>query len=121
MLCASCHTFEPTIRREAVAGALNRMVDGQPGFLLSPACNILRKGFAGGYHYKRVRVAGDERHHDRPDKNSYSHPHDALQYLLSGAGEGRRLLGKADRRRRAAARPNRANSKYEIHNWRARA
>jgi hypothetical protein len=33
----------------------------------------------GGYCYKRLQVSG-ERYRDVPDKNSYSHPHDALQY-----------------------------------------
>ena len=90
--CRPAPTNEFPIRREAVAGALNRMVDGQPGFALSPRCKVLRKGFAGGYHYKRVKVSGDERFHDAPDKNAYSHPHDALQYLLCGAGEGLAVL-----------------------------
>ena len=80
-------------RREAVAGALNRLVDGKPGLVISPACKVLRKGFAGGYHFKRVRVTGDERYHDVPDKNAYSHVHDALQYALSGGGEARALTG----------------------------
>ena len=57
---------------------------------------------------KTFKVTGDERYHDKPDKNSFSHPHDALQYLLSGAGEGRALLGKERNRsfyltRRAAS------------------
>lgn len=36
--------------------------------------------------------AGDERFHDQPDKDSYSHPHYALQYLMAGGGEGRAVL-----------------------------
>jgi len=66
-------------RREAVAGFLTRMTDGQPGFLLSPTCQRLRRGFLGGYHYRRIQVSG-ERYTDEPEKNQYSHPHDALQY-----------------------------------------
>ena len=105
-----------------MAGCLNRLVDGEPGLLLSPHCKMLRKGFSGGYHYRRVRVVGDERYHDKPDKNAFSHPHDALQYLLSGAGEARSLLGKERNRRRSASRPKEANSRYDPHQtWRARA
>jgi hypothetical protein len=37
-----------TSRREAVAGTLSRLVDGKPGLTVSPACKVLRKGFAGG-------------------------------------------------------------------------
>jgi hypothetical protein len=84
------------IRREAVAGALGRLIDGKPGLVVSPACKVLRKGFAGGYRYRRVKIAGDERYHDEPDKNAYSHPHDALQYALSGGGEGLALLRRSD-------------------------
>jgi hypothetical protein len=31
-----------------VAGTLSRLVDGKPGLTVSPACKVLRKGFAGG-------------------------------------------------------------------------
>ena len=95
-------TQDLTLRREAVAACLTRLVEGEPGLLLSPHCKVLRAGFQGGYCYRRVRVSGDERYTDKPDKNRYSHPHDALQYLLSAAGESRRLLGK---RRRERGRP----------------
>ena len=109
MECHSAPSNDFTVRREAVAGTLNRMVDGKPGFLLSPTCKVLRKGFAGGYHYKRVKVTGDDRYHDKPDKNAFSHPHDALQYLLSGGGEGRVVM---KRPRHEGPRPTHANSQY---------
>lgn len=76
-----------TMRLEAVKAALNRMVDGRPGFQLSPKCATLRKGFSGGYHYKAVRTARGNQYHETPAKNAFSHPHDALQYLLLGGGE----------------------------------
>ncbi len=107
-----------TLRREAVAACLTRLVDGEPGLLLSPQCKVLRAGFQGGYCYRRVRVSGDERYTDKPDKNRYSHPHDALQYLLSGAGEGRALLGR-EKRKRAGPPPQRANNTYRPQRWRA--
>jgi hypothetical protein len=78
-----------TSRREAVAGTLSRLVDGKPGLTVSPACKVLRNGFAGGYHFKRVKVTGDERYHDQPNKSEYSDVHDALHYVLSGGGEVR--------------------------------
>lgn len=67
-------------RRESVAYFLNRMADGMPGYLLSPKCKVLRKGFNGGYKYRRLQVVGEERYTEEPEKNSYSHPHDAHQY-----------------------------------------
>lgn len=87
-------TNDPTIRREAVAGPLNRMIDGMPGLVISPKCKVTRKGMAGGYAYRRMQVAGDERYHDKPDKNKYSHPCEAGQYLMLGGGEGARVLGQ---------------------------
>lgn len=72
----------PQLRLESVRKALTNAPDGQPGFLLGPKCKVLRKGFMSGYHYRRLKVAG-ERYADKPEKNGYSHPHDALQYGLS--------------------------------------
>ena len=78
------------LRLEAVTAVLNRMTDGESGILIDPKCTNLIKGFDGGYHYKRMQVSG-ERYDDRPNKNRFSHIHDAFQYLLLGAGEGRAL------------------------------
>lgn len=77
----------PKIRIESVKKPLTMMVDGEPGFLLSPQCKTLRKGFMGGYQYRRLQVRGDK-YTDVPDKNNYSHPHDALQYVLSSYYSG---------------------------------
>ena len=72
-----------TLRRAAVVSCLTRLVDGKPGLVVSPACRTLRTGFQGAYCYRRLRVTGDERYTDKPDKNKFSHPHEALQYLCS--------------------------------------
>ena len=69
------------------------MIDGQPGLLVSPRCKVTRKVMAGGYCYKRVQVTGDERFHDKPDKNKFSHPCEAGQYMMVGAGEGDTVIG----------------------------
>lgn len=79
-------------RRESVAVALNRMIDGEPGMLVHPNCKSLRKGMAGGYNYKRIQVSGEERYRDVPDKNMYSHVAESLQYLMLGAGEAKTLV-----------------------------
>ena len=47
--------------------------------------------FRSGYHYRRLQVSGD-RYDEKPLKNRYSHVHDALQYLMMGAGEGRTMM-----------------------------
>lgn len=77
-------TNMPLKRWEAVNYFLLGTIDGAPAFELSPACKVLRKGFNGGYAFRRLNVSG-ERYADAADKNSYSHPHDALQYLCLGA------------------------------------
>jgi hypothetical protein len=76
-------TNDPDVRINSVRYFLNLMIDGHPAFLLSrTGCPILRKGFMSGYHFKRLSISGDDRYQDKPNKNKYSHPHDALQYRL---------------------------------------
>ena len=87
-------TNDPAVRIGAVAEALNRMVDGKPGYLMSPTCVTLKAAMAGGYQFKRLQVSGMARYSDTPDKNRYSHPADGLQYGLIGGGEGAALLGR---------------------------
>jgi len=60
-------------RRGAVAWFLSKLASGQPMFLLDTACGVLRKGFNGGYKYRRIKVTGEERFTDEPAKNKYSH------------------------------------------------
>jgi hypothetical protein len=60
---------------------------------------MLRKGFMGRYQYRRVKISGaSERYHDEPDKNEFSHPHDALQYVAT------RVFGDAVRGREESMR-----------------
>lgn len=88
------YTNDYTIRRDAVASCLTRLtMTGQPALILGPKCQQLRKGMAGGYKFKRLQVAGEERFHDKPDKNRYSHVCEALQYGILGTGEGARVVG----------------------------
>lgn len=79
-------TNDPTRRLDAVNSFLIRLVgNGEPGLVLDKRAKVLRKGFQGGYAYKRVQVGGSEdRFRDTPDKNKYSHPHDGCQYLCLG-------------------------------------
>lgn len=76
------------IRLESVRKPLTRLVMGKPGFQLHPRCKQLRKGFMGGYQYRRLQTA-QERFTAVPDKNIYSHPMDALQYICTAIfGDG---------------------------------
>jgi hypothetical protein len=71
-----------TIRLESVRKPLNTLSKGKPQLQLHSRCKRLRKGFQGRYQYRKLKVAGaEERYHAEPDKNEYSHPHDAVQYV----------------------------------------
>lgn len=84
-------------RIEAVNHYLTKMVGGEPGLLIDKKCKVLRKGFRGGYRFRKLNVSGDERYSEEPEKNEYSHPHDALQYICLGAIGGQiRTTPKVD-------------------------
>jgi hypothetical protein len=102
-------TNDFTIRREAIAQPLSRLVDGLPGLLVSPLCRVTRKGLAGGYCYKRVVSGGGTRCLEKPEKNAMSHPVEAAGYMMTGAGEGMSLL----RPGRRGTRQRRAGTEYE--------
>ena len=69
------------LRLESVRTLLTRAIDGEPAVLVHPRCKMIRKGFQGEYQYRRLLVGGaNARYSLQPDKNRYSHPHDALQY-----------------------------------------
>lgn len=83
------------IRLESVRKPLTRLVMGKPGFQMHPRCKQTRKGFLGGYCFRRLQTSS-ERYTATPDKNSYSHIHDALQYVctrLFGGGLTTRTSG----------------------------
>ena len=74
----------PLRRWESVNEFLMNTIDGVQAFELSKCCEVLRKGFNGGYQFRRLNVSG-EKYAEAADKNKHSHPHDALQYLAQGA------------------------------------
>jgi len=98
-----------TLRLESVTQPLMRMVDGNSGFLIDRRCRELIKGFEGGYQYRRMQVSG-ERYDDKPEKNHYSHIHDALQYLMLGSGEGRQIMSNVGR----PTQPFQAKRDYDV-------
>ena len=79
-----------------MANPLRRLLgDLRPGLMISPKAKMVRKGLAGGFCYRRIKT-GDERYTEEPDKNQYSHPVEALEYLCLGEGEGRSALMPVD-------------------------
>ncbi len=70
-------------RLEAVRYSLTRLVETQPQLVICrDGADVLRKGFLGGYHYRKLNVVGAEIYDDKPNKNEFSHNMDTLEYLL---------------------------------------
>lgn len=91
---AKTNLIEP--RLQAVEEYLCRLTDAGAAYLLDPSCVQLIRGFKSGYRYE---VSNKGTQADKPDKNEYSHPHDANQYMcMAFKGEQAR-----DARRRAGA------------------
>lgn len=71
----------PVARRNAVVKFLQRKIKNKPGLLVSTKhAPMIKKGFDGGFHFTRSR-AGQWR--EMWEKNEYSHPHEALQYVCT--------------------------------------
>ena len=75
---ASSNTLQ--VRWDNVRNLLTTWYDQKPLFQLHPRCKYTRKGFISGYSLRRLQVIGDEKYASVPDKNIYSHVHEALQY-----------------------------------------
>lgn len=86
-------TNDFSVRVEAVQTALQRMAGGEPALIIHPDCKRLRDACIDGYRYRKLQMSGN-RYSDDPDKNEYSHVAEALQYLLLGGGEGKKVLGR---------------------------
>lgn len=70
-------TNNPELRIQAVERLLNSQTEGKAMYLVDKSCEMLLKGFKYGYRYKIKRNGELE---DKPDKNEFSHVHDANQY-----------------------------------------
>jgi hypothetical protein len=81
------------IRLEGARKPMRTMVGGKPQLIVHPNCRRLRKALSGGYHYRRVQIAG-ERYEEKPFKGPSSHVADAFTY------QGARLFGRSLRERR---------------------
>jgi hypothetical protein len=81
----------------AVEALLTQQVDGEPALLVSPTCRKILQGFRYGYRYKLNRQGHQD---NKPDKNEFSHPHDAVQYLCLVASSNQLVGGELAHRRR---------------------
>ena len=65
-------------RIDAVDNYLSRLTEVGPAYLVDPSCKVLINGFTAGYRYSRNTKGVTSA---SPEKNKYSHPHDANQYM----------------------------------------
>ena len=78
--CVKPPTNKPEYRIQAVERLLSQQVEGKAMYLVDPSCDMLLKGFKFGYRYKKRKNGELD---NSPDKNEYSHIHDANQYADS--------------------------------------
>jgi len=84
-------------RLDAVNDYLCRLTDVGPAMLIDPSCTQLIRGFKSGYRYA---VSNKGQTADAPEKNQFSHVHDACQYLCMEFRSGQ---ARDARRRKASA------------------
>jgi hypothetical protein len=94
-------TNNPTKRFESVVYFLRK----RNGFLVTKKCPVLRKGFLSEYKYEKVSTTVQgTKWKDKPEKNIYSHVHEALQYAAMEFVEGK-IFRKSTARKPKYTRP----------------
>ena len=94
--CYPCHTNVFSIRIAVLDNLLTQVNEGQPRIVVDPSCKSLIRGLNGGYRFKRLRVSGESRYKDAPDKDMHSHVCEASHYMLLGGGEEESVIGTID-------------------------
>jgi hypothetical protein len=94
----------------AVETYLNKMVNGEPGFIIDPRLHYIRKALNGGYHYDIDKKSQGTEYKPMPVKNFFSHIADSLEYLCLYISEKeeydkQRLAFLAQMKRTVAYRP----------------
>jgi hypothetical protein len=89
------YTNDFELRVAALDNLLTDLIDGQPAILVDrERCPTLIAGLSGKYQFRRIKVTGDDRYHDKPDKGPESHVCEALHYGLMGEGEADNLFNQ---------------------------
>jgi hypothetical protein len=90
------------VRQDGVRQLLRYHIGPQePALLVSKRCRKIRKGFNSHYRYRKRR-GQDQGTDPVPEKNEFSNPHDALQYLVEdlvgveGIKRGELMGGRGD-------------------------
>lgn len=86
----------PEMRRST----FDRVLERRNGFKVNPRCRTLKRGMAGGYHYRPVKGFPGV-YQEKPAKNRYSHIVEATENGLLGGGEGYAVVrGPANAKRK---------------------
>lgn len=104
-------TNEPLARREAV----NFFLRNRNGFILAgPDCRTLRKGFISEYKYGKKSSSNvfNKLFNEKPEKNAFSHVHDALQYAALELSSGRTIRKGIHTIRQRFSRPADSSAGY---------
>lgn len=101
----------PELRRSTVTSVLAR----RHGFKVNPSCLTIKNGFAGGYHYPRIK-GSPGLYAPRPLKNSSSHAVEAVENALIGGGEGYAVVRGTYAQKRAPS--DVARHKVKLSRWR---
>ena len=79
---------------------VDRVLEKRNGFKINPSCLVLKTGFAGGYHYPKIK-GRPGMYAPSPLKNHYSHVVEACENALLGGGEGWAVVSGPGQQRRA--------------------
>lgn len=110
---------EPGFRWDAVRWYLEGLIDGlTPRMIVDPSCKLLIGGFVAHYKLTKQASAGATNLLVAV-KNKYSHPHDALQYLITGYAGRAGVTQKLTRDHRMSGnvtplRPVIANTSFDV-------
>lgn len=87
----NARTNDIATRIEAFDGPLRRLVNGEPAVIIHPDMRVLRTACLSKYQYRKMKIAGEEKYTEEPDKSAkpYDDIANAGQYLMLGGGEGR--------------------------------
>lgn len=106
---APTNDIDPRLR--AIEAFLLQQIGGKAVFMVDRGrCPRIVQGLRGGYRYSKVK-GGENK--PKPDKNSYSHPMDALQYAALAA-HGGMVQGAIMRRLKP---PVRSTPKFSSRAW----
>ncbi|QDP64854.1 MAG: hypothetical protein Unbinned5081contig1001_11 [Prokaryotic dsDNA virus sp.] len=99
VLCAT-EDNNVELRRSTVESVL----DKRNGFKVNFSCRTLKRGLAGGYHYRKIKGL-DGLYSPKPVKNMYSHVVEALENGLIGGGEGFSVVRGTNNRPKPVTKP----------------